>query len=212
LTLRIEKIAERRKTRIRLCGEFRAEHIDQVRAELRNGGPRVALDLEEVDLVDIDGVRFLNGCESAGVSVLHCSPYIREWTEVAAGAITRLKKESKDEIKIADQTEHRVLPRDLGRRLVLQQSDSHASGGWASGDRRPVQPRHICGRRRPPEAVAYIKRLVRNASETPLAEGLALERNLFLKLCISEPALARMRSYVEANITSPSRSIVVEGD
>ena len=42
--------------------------------------------------------------------------------------------------------------------------------------------------------------------------GLALERNLFLKLCISEPALARMRSYVEANITSPSRSIVVEGD
>ena len=63
-----------------------------------------------------------------------------------------------------------------------------------------------------PESVAYIKRLVRNATETPLAEGLALERNLFLKLCISEPALARMRSYVEANITSPSRSIVVEGD
>lgn len=58
----------------------------------------------------------------------------------------------------------------------------------------------------------YIKRLVRNATETPLSEGLALERNLFLKLCISEPALARMRSYVEANITSPSRSIVVEGD
>jgi len=64
----------------------------------------------------------------------------------------------------------------------------------------------------PPEAVAYIKRLVRNATETPLSEGLALERNLFLKLCISEPTLARMRSYVDANITSPSRSIVVEGD
>src|SRR5580704_17535185 len=61
-----------------------------------------------------------------------------------------------------------------------------------------------------PESVAYIKRLVRNAVETPLAQGLALERNLFLKLCISEPALARMRSYEERNITSPSRSIVVE--
>jgi hypothetical protein len=35
--------------------------------------------LEEVDLADIDGVRFLNACESAGVSILHCSPYIREW-------------------------------------------------------------------------------------------------------------------------------------
>jgi enoyl-CoA hydratase len=62
----------------------------------------------------------------------------------------------------------------------------------------------------PPESVAYIKRLVRNATETPLAQGLALERNLFLKLCISDAALARMRSYEEAHITSPARSIVVE--
>jgi hypothetical protein len=35
------------------------------------------------------------------------------------------------------------------------------------------------------------------------------ERNLFLKLCITEPALARMRSYEAENITSPSRSIEV---
>src|SRR5258705_6625084 len=61
-----------------------------------------------------------------------------------------------------------------------------------------------------PESVAYIKRLVRNATETPLAQGLAVERNLFLKLCISEPALARMRAYEEEHITSPSRSIVVQ--
>ena len=60
-----------------------------------------------------------------------------------------------------------------------------------------------------PESLAYIKRLVRNATETPLAQGLALERNLFLKLCISEPAFARMRSYEKENITSPSRSIEV---
>src|ERR1700692_4358399 len=60
-----------------------------------------------------------------------------------------------------------------------------------------------------PESVAYIKRLVRNATETPLAQGLALRAKLFLQLCISEPALARMRSYEDANITSPSRSIEV---
>ena len=79
MTLRIERISGRRRTRIRLCGEFRTDHIDQVKAELRSGGPRVALDLDEVDLVDIESVRFLNACESAGVSILHCSPYIREW-------------------------------------------------------------------------------------------------------------------------------------
>src|SRR6202047_2634174 len=61
-----------------------------------------------------------------------------------------------------------------------------------------------------PESVAYIKRLVRNATDTPLAQGLALERNLFLKLCITEPALARMRAYEEEHVTSPSRSIVVQ--
>jgi enoyl-CoA hydratase/carnithine racemase len=61
-----------------------------------------------------------------------------------------------------------------------------------------------------PESVAYIKRLVRNATDTPLAQGLALERNLFLKLCIAEPALARMRAYEEEHVTSPSRSIVVQ--
>ena len=62
---------------------------------------------------------------------------------------------------------------------------------------------------RPAESVAAIKRLVRNATETPLAQGLALERNLFLKLCISDAGLARMRSYEAANITSPARSIEV---
>src|SRR5579864_3818608 len=60
-----------------------------------------------------------------------------------------------------------------------------------------------------PESVAYIKRLVRNAIETPLAQGLALERNLFLRLCISEAALARLRSYEEKKITSPSRSFEI---
>jgi enoyl-CoA hydratase len=61
----------------------------------------------------------------------------------------------------------------------------------------------------PSESVACIKRLVRNATETPLAQGLALERNLFLKLCVGEPALARMRSYEDKKITSPSHSIEV---
>jgi len=42
-----------------------------------------------------------------------------------------------------------------------------------------------------------------------LAQGLALERNLFLKLCVSESALARMRSYEGKKITSPSRGFEV---
>jgi hypothetical protein len=79
MTLKIERISGTRRTRIRLSGQVRAEHLDQLKAEIERAGPRVALDLEEVDLVDIEGVRFLNGCLAQGISVLHCSPYIREW-------------------------------------------------------------------------------------------------------------------------------------
>ncbi len=46
-----------------------------------------------------------------------------------------------------------------------------------------------------PESVAAIKRLVRGALTTPLPQGLALERNLFMQLCSGEPALERMRAY-----------------
>ncbi len=69
----------KRNTRIRLIGELRSEHLEQLQTEIERGGIRVSLDLEEVDLVDVEGVRFLNACRASGVSVLHCSPYIREW-------------------------------------------------------------------------------------------------------------------------------------
>jgi hypothetical protein len=79
MTLKIKRIAGRHETRICLSGQLRSEHLDELRSELERDGPLVTLDLEELDLVDIEGVRFLNACESAGVSILHCSPYIREW-------------------------------------------------------------------------------------------------------------------------------------
>ena len=78
MTLKIERISSKRGTRIRLSGEFRSDHLDQVKAEIERGGA-IALDLEEVDLVDVECVRFLAAREAEGIQVLHCSPYIREW-------------------------------------------------------------------------------------------------------------------------------------
>ena len=79
MTLRIRQVAGKREIRICLSGQLRSEHLDQLKSEVERGGPSVTLDLEELDLVDIEGVRFLNACESAGVPILNCSPYIREW-------------------------------------------------------------------------------------------------------------------------------------
>src|SRR6266849_1423600 len=75
MTLRIEQV----QGRIRLSGEFRVGHLDQVKTEIERCESPIVLDLEELDLIDLEGVRFLNACESADVSILHCSPYIREW-------------------------------------------------------------------------------------------------------------------------------------
>ena len=75
MTLRIE----RARARIRLSGEFRSRHLDQVKAEIKLCESPAVLDLEEVDLIDVEAVRFLSACEARGISVLHCSPYIRQW-------------------------------------------------------------------------------------------------------------------------------------
>ena len=79
MTLKIERSSGKRRTRIRLSGELRSEHLDQLKAEIERGRPRVDLDLQELDLVDVEGVRFLNACEAEGISVLRCPPYVREW-------------------------------------------------------------------------------------------------------------------------------------
>lgn len=79
MTLKIERFSMKGGTRIRLSGEFRSEHLAEVRAEIERCEPPVTLDLDEVDLVDVDAIRFLNACEGEGVEVLNCSFYIREW-------------------------------------------------------------------------------------------------------------------------------------
>jgi hypothetical protein len=93
MTLKIERISGKRRTRIRLSGAFRSEHCDQVKAEIERGGSRIALDLEEVDLVDVEGVRFLNACEAEGISVLRCSPYIRKWMSRERSSEPRTQRE-----------------------------------------------------------------------------------------------------------------------
>jgi ABC-type transporter Mla MlaB component len=77
--LKIELISGSRGARIRLSGQLRSDHLVQLKSEIERCSSQVALDLEEVDLVDIDGIRFLNECESAGVAIVGCSPYIKEW-------------------------------------------------------------------------------------------------------------------------------------
>jgi anti-anti-sigma regulatory factor len=79
MTLKIEKYADDYSTTIRLIGRVQAEHLAELETQIKESGSKIALDLEEVNLVDVEVVRFLGTCEAQGVQLLNCCPYIRDW-------------------------------------------------------------------------------------------------------------------------------------
>ena len=79
MTLKIEKYSEGASTTIRLIGRMQAEHLAELEKQIRGSGSKIVIDLEEVDLVDVQVVRFLGACEAQGITLLNCAPYIRDW-------------------------------------------------------------------------------------------------------------------------------------
>jgi hypothetical protein len=79
MTFKIEKYSDGHSATMRLIGRMRWEHLEELKAQMKDSGPRLALDLNEVTLVDVDVVRFLGICQREGVRLIHCAPYIRNW-------------------------------------------------------------------------------------------------------------------------------------
>ena len=79
MTLKIERHSEGPSTTIRLIGRMQAEHLAELEQQIRESGSKIAIDLEEVNLVDVQVVRFLGACEAQGITILNCSPFIRDW-------------------------------------------------------------------------------------------------------------------------------------
>ena len=77
--LRIERDSDGCVTRLRLSGRIRADHIAGIQAEMTDACARKILDLSEVTLVDLMVVRFLSSCETEGVELVQCPPWVREW-------------------------------------------------------------------------------------------------------------------------------------
>ncbi len=82
MTLKIERDSDGPRTTLRLIGRIRAEHLTELEKQIKGSGSMIALDLEEVNLVDVEVVRFLGTCEAQGVTLLRCSPYIRDWIAI----------------------------------------------------------------------------------------------------------------------------------
>lgn len=82
MTLKIQRAADGNVVVFALSGRIEGERVAELQRLLASEAAdhRIVLDLQEVDLVDRDTVRFLARCVVAdGIQLEHCPAYIREW-------------------------------------------------------------------------------------------------------------------------------------
>jgi anti-anti-sigma regulatory factor len=59
VTFKTETYRDEHGTTIRLIGRMRAEHLSDLEKQIRESELRIVLDLKELDLIDVEAVRFL---------------------------------------------------------------------------------------------------------------------------------------------------------
>ena len=79
MVLKIEKVSDGPETVLRLSGRIQSEQVEELKAQIDGNTRRLVLDLEQVRLVDLDAAHFLAVCETKGIELRHCPPYVREW-------------------------------------------------------------------------------------------------------------------------------------
>jgi hypothetical protein len=77
--LRIETELDGARIILRLIGRVRSNCIEELRQQIENQDSSMVLDLAEVDLVDLQSVRFLRDCQDQKIELRNCAPYILEW-------------------------------------------------------------------------------------------------------------------------------------
>lgn len=77
--MRIDHYSAGSMAGFRLSGRIQSEDLASLRSVMNDLRMRTKLDLTDVDLVDIAVIRFLIYCEDAGVELVQCPPYVREW-------------------------------------------------------------------------------------------------------------------------------------
>jgi len=78
--LRIQREANNHVV-LRISGRLDRENLGELQSliELEGADRQIVLDLRELMLVDQEAVRFLRECDSNGIELRNCPPYICEW-------------------------------------------------------------------------------------------------------------------------------------
>ena len=79
MTLKIETRRSGDSLIVQLIGEFDVEHLDEVEAQVNDARCAVVVDIGELTLISVEGIRFLNACHENGIPIINASGYIIEW-------------------------------------------------------------------------------------------------------------------------------------
>jgi hypothetical protein len=79
MTLRIERRRSGDRLIVQLIGQFDNEHLEEVKAQVCDAPCPVVVDIGELTLISVEGIRFLNACHNNGVPIINASGYIAEW-------------------------------------------------------------------------------------------------------------------------------------
>ena len=79
MTLRIEKRRSGDTLVVQLVGELDVEHLDEVKVQVNDAPCPVVVDIGELTLISVEGIRFLNACHENGMPIINASGYITEW-------------------------------------------------------------------------------------------------------------------------------------
>ena len=79
MVLKIDTVLDGSEAVVRLSGRIESEQVQELKAQIDGNTHRIVLDLEQVRLVDLDAVHFLAVCETKGIELRRCPPYVREW-------------------------------------------------------------------------------------------------------------------------------------
>ena len=81
MAFRIETAARGRLSIFILSGHIETQAMAELERlfELHPDRRDIVVDLRDVSMVDREVMRFLMRCESDGVTLENCTPYIREW-------------------------------------------------------------------------------------------------------------------------------------
>jgi hypothetical protein len=94
MVLRIERSRREGYNIFQLSGVIDEGYISEL--EELFGPPadyhRVVIDLNEIQIVDRPAVQFLLRCETQGVSLENCPPYVREWMTREADIVKRIQE------------------------------------------------------------------------------------------------------------------------